>query len=364
MRMRIFPIANKQHETVPLTSAIRFATPPASLHCSHHPSFFLFFADTAVARRRVVIDSESDSDDDFRVPQQRKALDASAQSSAASTNAAVVKRRAAVIDSDDDGDGDHDHDQASSRHGDSENIGSGNARVATKLSEADAASERLAAILSKLSLKPVQVAAASSSSAGDSDQQPISANSSDHMAPSSVVSPPLADMSLAERKLAFNAAVRDGKAHEASSNWTDALISYTYAAALFPARDDLGIARKLASLRRKIEVQRAELEARPVDDWFRGTDAEVFMPFEPVTALASADTLSSSLPSAASSSSSSSSSASPAGPVFRLPRDVHAQLYNYQRACLHWLWRLHCGGAGTGGVLGDDMGLGKVRAVR
>lgn len=336
-------------------------------------------ADTPVARRRVVIDSDSDSDGDFQVPHQRKAASVAVHSSVSSASASsnsdapVVKRRAPVIDSDDDDDWHH-HRHGDKSHGDSENIRSGNERSAA--TAANAASDRLAAILSELSLHPVPPAVASPSVAGgDAGKQHGSAYSGYPMAaPSSTSvstvaaaaasSAALVDMPLTERKLAFNAAVRDGKAHEAAANWAGALVAYGYAAALFPARDDLGIAKKLASLRRKIEVQRAELEARPVDDWFRGTDAEVFMPFEPVSALTAADSASSSAASAAasclsSSSCSSSTAVPPAGPVFRLPRDVHAQLYNYQRACLHWLWRLHCGGAGTGGVLGDDMGLGK-----
>ena len=40
-----------------------------------------------------------------------------------------------------------------------------------------------------------------------------------------------------------------------------------------------------------------------------------------------------------------------------LPAYVHAQLYDYQIKGLQWMWKCHQ--AGTGGILGDEMGLGK-----
>jgi SNF2-related domain/Helicase conserved C-terminal domain len=49
---------------------------------------------------------------------------------------------------------------------------------------------------------------------------------------------------------------------------------------------------------------------------------------------------------------------------FRLVSQVHDKLYDYQRECLQWLWKLHCkpgpmSSPPIGGILGDDMGLGK-----
>ncbi|VDL90005.1 unnamed protein product [Schistocephalus solidus] len=41
----------------------------------------------------------------------------------------------------------------------------------------------------------------------------------------------------------------------------------------------------------------------------------------------------------------------------RIPGEIWARLYDYQRTGVRWLWQLHR--HGTGGILGDEMGLGK-----
>jgi hypothetical protein len=152
---------------------------------------------------------------------------------------------------------------------------------------------------------------------------------------------------ITQRKLDFNAAVRQGKQHEANSNWVAALQSYQAAARLFPERNDLN--KKLSTLQTKVDLQNAIETAKPIDEWFRGCAGvdEVFMSFiQPESAFdhqsaepASASALATS--------------------TFRMPLETHSALYQYQRRCLHWLWSLHCGGDGCGGILGDDMGLGK-----
>ncbi|KAI9596094.1 SNF2 family N-terminal domain-containing protein [Syncephalis fuscata] len=40
-----------------------------------------------------------------------------------------------------------------------------------------------------------------------------------------------------------------------------------------------------------------------------------------------------------------------------LPGEIYTSLFEYQRICLQWLWKLHQ--QETGGILGDEMGLGK-----
>jgi SNF2 family DNA or RNA helicase len=42
-----------------------------------------------------------------------------------------------------------------------------------------------------------------------------------------------------------------------------------------------------------------------------------------------------------------------------VPRATYDMLYEYQRYTLEWLWGLHL--SDMGAILGDDMGLGKVR---
>jgi DNA excision repair protein ERCC-6 len=42
-----------------------------------------------------------------------------------------------------------------------------------------------------------------------------------------------------------------------------------------------------------------------------------------------------------------------------VPGDVYRRLFDYQRTGVKWLWELHAQRAG--GIIGDEMGLGKVR---
>lgn len=42
---------------------------------------------------------------------------------------------------------------------------------------------------------------------------------------------------------------------------------------------------------------------------------------------------------------------------FKLPFDIRSSLFEYQKACVRWLWELF--NQEVGGVLGDEMGLGK-----
>ncbi|KAJ3256599.1 hypothetical protein HK103_005233 [Boothiomyces macroporosus] len=42
---------------------------------------------------------------------------------------------------------------------------------------------------------------------------------------------------------------------------------------------------------------------------------------------------------------------------YKIPGDIAAHLFDYQKACVRWLWELHK--QKVGGVLGDEMGLGK-----
>ncbi|KAK9463056.1 SNF2 family N-terminal domain-containing protein, partial [Lipomyces oligophaga] len=42
---------------------------------------------------------------------------------------------------------------------------------------------------------------------------------------------------------------------------------------------------------------------------------------------------------------------------YRLPGDIHASLFDYQKTCVQWLWELYS--QKTGGIIGDEMGLGK-----
>ncbi|KAG0531255.1 hypothetical protein BDA96_04G007800 [Sorghum bicolor] len=49
------------------------------------------------------------------------------------------------------------------------------------------------------------------------------------------------------------------------------------------------------------------------------------------------------------------------GTPFSLPYAVYSGLFSHQREGMFWFWRLHCNN--TGGILADDMGLGKSRQV-
>ncbi len=42
---------------------------------------------------------------------------------------------------------------------------------------------------------------------------------------------------------------------------------------------------------------------------------------------------------------------------YRIPGDIYAKLFDYQRTAIKWLWELHTQQAG--GIMGDEMGLGK-----
>ncbi|KAJ3323514.1 hypothetical protein HDV06_001791 [Boothiomyces sp. JEL0866] len=42
---------------------------------------------------------------------------------------------------------------------------------------------------------------------------------------------------------------------------------------------------------------------------------------------------------------------------YKIPGDIASHLFDYQKACVRWLWELHK--QKVGGVLGDEMGLGK-----
>ncbi|KAI3661344.1 hypothetical protein MP638_007139 [Amoeboaphelidium occidentale] len=42
---------------------------------------------------------------------------------------------------------------------------------------------------------------------------------------------------------------------------------------------------------------------------------------------------------------------------YKLPGEIYARLFDYQRVCVKWLWELHQ--QGTGGIVGDEMGTGK-----
>ncbi|KAK9701560.1 DNA repair protein rhp26 [Basidiobolus ranarum] len=46
---------------------------------------------------------------------------------------------------------------------------------------------------------------------------------------------------------------------------------------------------------------------------------------------------------------------------FRVPGDIYANLFDYQKTCNQWLWELHC--QEVGGIIGDEMGLGKTVQV-
>lgn len=46
--------------------------------------------------------------------------------------------------------------------------------------------------------------------------------------------------------------------------------------------------------------------------------------------------------------------------AFALPGETYNKLYDHQRAGILWMHSLHLQGAGIGGILADDMGLGKV----
>lgn len=43
--------------------------------------------------------------------------------------------------------------------------------------------------------------------------------------------------------------------------------------------------------------------------------------------------------------------------ALRLPGDIHASLFSYQKVAVQWFWELHC--QNVGGILGDEMGTGK-----
>ncbi|KAJ3690629.1 hypothetical protein LUZ61_019793 [Rhynchospora tenuis] len=43
--------------------------------------------------------------------------------------------------------------------------------------------------------------------------------------------------------------------------------------------------------------------------------------------------------------------------LYKLPYEIYKKLLPHQREGIDWLWTLHC--LGTGGILGDDIGLGK-----
>ncbi|KAJ4804750.1 Protein CHROMATIN REMODELING 24 [Rhynchospora pubera] len=47
--------------------------------------------------------------------------------------------------------------------------------------------------------------------------------------------------------------------------------------------------------------------------------------------------------------------------VYKLPDQVYKKLLSHQLDGIDWLWGLHC--KGTGGILGDDMGVGKTRQI-
>jgi DNA excision repair protein ERCC-6 len=51
-------------------------------------------------------------------------------------------------------------------------------------------------------------------------------------------------------------------------------------------------------------------------------------------------------------------------PDFMMPKNIHDQLFDYQKTGVRWMWELHKQGAG--GIVGDEMGLGKtiVRSPR
>ena len=42
---------------------------------------------------------------------------------------------------------------------------------------------------------------------------------------------------------------------------------------------------------------------------------------------------------------------------YRIPGDIYAKLFDYQRTAIKWLWELHT--QQSGGIMGDEMGLGK-----
>ena len=46
---------------------------------------------------------------------------------------------------------------------------------------------------------------------------------------------------------------------------------------------------------------------------------------------------------------------------FRIPKNIFAGLFGYQRDALNWMFRLYL--QGKGGILGDEMGLGKTVQV-
>ena len=50
------------------------------------------------------------------------------------------------------------------------------------------------------------------------------------------------------------------------------------------------------------------------------------------------------------------------GDSLRVPSEIHERLFDYQRTGVKWLWELHR--QGVGGILGDEMGLGKLFKLR
>ncbi len=43
---------------------------------------------------------------------------------------------------------------------------------------------------------------------------------------------------------------------------------------------------------------------------------------------------------------------------FRVPGTVYGRLFDYQKTGVKWMWELH--NQRAGGIIGDEMGLGKV----
>lgn len=161
-----------------------------------------------------------------------------------------------------------------------------------------------------------------------------------------------------ERKKQFNAHVRRARHLESCLLFADAADAYAAAAALFPAH--VKVAKKIDKCRALAERAAHEQSAfERVDEHYRVNPANGALRACPFCVWPAQSAEFGRLKNC--SKFAQIGGARRAGTVFldQLSFDgpVFDRLYAHQRAGVAWLWRLHV--AGHGGLLGDDMGMGK-----